>query len=169
LADQVVHPVAFDRDRTLARQASRDMLRDRWLLGWGAGCFRYNFPDYTWKYPEIYYTGSGSVREYWEHAHDDWLEFPVELGAAGMLPLAGILGYGVWQLGRRRFWRSAVSFCIVLGCGLVLLHAWVDFVFQNPAVLLTWSVLLVGAVRWVELDQPGGSPSLKLRRPRSPG
>jgi O-antigen ligase len=167
LADQVAHPVAFDRDRTLARQASRDMFCDRWLLGWGAGCFRYNFQDYAAKYPEIYY--AGNHRQYWEHAHDDWLEFPVELGAAGMLPLAGILGYGVWQLGRRRFWRSAVSFCIVLGCGLVLLHAWVDFVFQNPAVLLTWSVLLVGAVRWVELDQPGGSPSLKLRRPRSPG
>jgi hypothetical protein len=153
LADQVAHPVAFDRDRTLARQASRDMLCDRWLLGWGAGCFRYNFPDYVAKYPEIYYTGNGNGREYWEHAHDDWLEFPVELGAAGLLPLAGILGYGLWQLGRRRIWRNAVSFCTVLGCALVLLHAWVDFVFQNPAVLLTWSVLLVGAARWAELDQ----------------
>jgi hypothetical protein len=154
LADQVVHPVAFDRDRTLARQASRDMLRDRWLLGWGAGCFRYNFRDYVAEYPEIYY--EGNRRQYWEHAHDDMLEFPVELGVAGLLPLAGILGYGLWELGRRRFWRNAVSFCAVLGCALVLLHAWVDFVFQNPAVLLTWSVLLVGAARWAELDQPGG-------------
>ena len=153
LADQVAHPVAFDRDRTLARQASRDMLCDRWLLGWGAGCFRYNFQDYVAKYPEIYY--GANYRQYWEHAHDDLLEFPVELGAAGMLPLAGILGYGVWQLGRRRFWRNAVSFCIVLGCALVLLHAWVDFVFQNPAVLLTWGVLLVGAARWPELEQAG--------------
>ncbi len=156
LADQVAHPVAFDRDRTLARQASRDMLRDRWLFGWGAGCFRYNFQDYVAKYPEIYYTGSGKGREYWEHAHDDLLEFPVELGVAGLLPLAGMLGYGAWLLGHRRFWRNAVSCCSVLGCALVLLHAWVDFVFQNPAVLLTWSVLLVGAVRWAELDQPGG-------------
>jgi O-Antigen ligase len=163
LADQVAHPVAFDRDRTLARQASRDMLCDRWLLGWGAGCFRYNFEDYAAKYPEIYY--AGNRRMYWEHAHDDLLEFPVELGAAGMLPLAGILGYGGWQLGRRRFWRNAVSFCIVLGCALVLLHAWVDFVFQNPAVLLTWGVLLVGAVRWAELDQSGGRRSAEpLRR-----
>jgi hypothetical protein len=163
LADQVDHPVAFDRDRTLARQASRDMWCDRWLLGWGAGCFRYNFQDYVAKYPEIYY--AGNQRQYWEHAHDDLLEFPVELGVAGLLPLAGILGYGAWQLGRRRFWRNAVSFCAVLGCSLVLLHAWVDFVFQNPAVLLTWSVLLVGAVRWVELDQPGGRRSVEpLRR-----
>jgi hypothetical protein len=164
LADQVAHPVAFDRDRTLARQASWDMLCDRWLLGWGAGCFRYNFQDYVAKYPEIYY--AGNYRQYWEHAHDDLLEFPVELGAVGLLPLAGILGYAVGQLGRRRFWRNAVSFCTVLGCALVLLHAWVDFVFQNPAVLLTWSVLLTGAVRWAELDPPGGPPSPRLGRTR---
>jgi hypothetical protein len=168
LVDQVVHPVAFDRDRTLARQATRDMLGDRWLLGWGAGCFRYNFRDYIAKYPEIYYTGDGMGRQNWEHAHDDLLEFPAELGVAGLLPLAGILGYGGWQLGRRRFWRNAVSLCVVLGCAVVLLHAWVDFVFQNPAVLLTWSVLFVGAVRWAGLDQPGGSPSPKRRRPRPP-
>ncbi|MGA3007493.1 MAG: hypothetical protein ABSE59_06340, partial [Opitutaceae bacterium] len=53
-------------------------------------------------------------------------------------------------------WRNAVSLSVVLGCALTLLHASFDFVFQNPAVLLTWSVLLVGAVRWAELDQPGG-------------
>jgi hypothetical protein len=153
-SDQVAHPVAFDRDRTLARQAAVDMFRDRWLLGWGAGCLRYNFSGYVWNYPEIYYAENGK-KMYWEHVHDDWLEFPVELGVAGMLPLTFVLGYGVWQLGRRRFWRNAVSFCAVLGCVLVLLHAWVDFVFQNPAVLLTWGVFLVSAVRWAELDQSG--------------
>jgi hypothetical protein len=28
----------------------------------------------------------------------------------------------------------------------------VDFVFQNPAVLITWAVLLAGCIRWAELD-----------------
>ena len=155
-AEMMSRPVVTDRARTLLRQAGGDMLRDRWLLGWGAGCFRYNFPDYARKYPEIHYFTNGKAEMYWEHAHDDLLEFPIELGAAGLLPLGVVLGCGAWQLGRRRFWRNAVSSCIVLGGALVLMHAWVDFVFQNPAVLLTWGVLLVGAARWAELDQPGG-------------
>ena len=150
-------PAAAARDRTLTRRAATDMLHDRWLFGWGAGGFRYGFTKYAKRYPEIGQSADGR-RRYWEHAHNDLLEFPVELGLAGMLPLAGMLGYGAWQLGRRRFWRNPVSLCLVLGCGLVMVHAWVDFVFQCPAVLLTWSVLLTGAVRWLELDQTGVRP-----------
>ena len=149
------------RAHALARQAATDMLRDHWLSGWGAGCFRYGFPKYTKKFPEIHLLDNGP-RRIWEHAHDDLLEFPIEFGVVGLLPLVGLLGYGSWRLYRLRFWRNVVSLTLVLGCGLVLLHAWVDFVFQNPAVLLTWSVLFAGAVRWTELDQPrrrnSGSP-----------
>jgi len=140
--------------RSVARQASGDMLRDRWLFGWGAGCFRYGFPLYAQKYPSIYLSKTNN-HLYWEHAHDDLLEFPIELGIVGLLPLFAVLGYILWHLIRLRFWRNNVAFFLALACLLVACHAWVDFVFQNPAVLLTWSVLLVAAVRWVELDQPG--------------
>jgi hypothetical protein len=157
------HPMATARDRSIVRQAASEMLRDRWLFGWGAGCFRYGFTNYVRRYPEIYYLRNG-IGQYWEHAHNDLLEFSIELGVAGLLPLAGILVYSVWQLGRCRFWRNAVSLSAVLGCTLMLLHAWIDFVFQNPAVLLTWSVLLAGAVRWAELDQPGGRDPASDRR-----
>lgn len=139
--------------RTIARVASRDMLQERWFFGWGAGCFRYGFPLYAQKYPEIYYSSRGRQR-FWEHAHDDLLEFPIEYGVLGLSPLVYILGGACWQLVRRRFWRNSVSLYLVLACLLTLSHAWVDFVFQNPAVLLTWCVLLVAAVRWVEMDQP---------------
>lgn len=154
-SDLIANPAAAILDRTLPRQAAADMFRDHWLYGWGAGCFRYGFPKYTKAYPEIHYFPHGP-RRYWEHAHNDLIEFPVELGVAGMLPLAGVLGFAVWQLYRRRFWRNVVSLALALGCALIMLHAWVDFVFQNPAILLTWSVLLAGALRWTELDQPGG-------------
>ena len=151
--------------RSVARQASGDMLSDRWLFGWGAGCFRYGFPLYAQKYPSIYLSKSTN-HLYWEHAHDDLLEFPIELGAVGLLPLVAILGYTVWQLVRLCFWRNNVAFFLVLACLLVACHAWVDFVFQNPAVLLTWSVLLVAAVRWIELDHPGSlRPVTRLPRP----
>jgi len=148
-------PVASARGRTLTRQAATAMLQDHWLFGWGAGCFRYGFSKYARPYPEIYGSDDGH-RRYWEHAHNDLLEFPVELGLAGMLPVAGMLGYGAWQLGLRRFWRNPVSLSLVLGCLLVGVHAWVDFVFQSPAVLLTWAILFTSAVRWLELDAPRG-------------
>jgi O-antigen ligase len=152
----LVHdPVASGSDRAQVRLAAENMLRDRWLFGWGAGAFRYEFPLYAQKVPAIYYSSGGKVR-YWEHAHDDLLEFPIELGAIGCLPLVFILGFFALQLQRRNFWQNGVSLCAVLGCALVLLHACVDFVFQNPAVLLTWGVVLTGALRWAELDSMPG-------------
>jgi O-Antigen ligase len=152
----LVHdPIASVSDRAEVRRASEEMLGDHWLLGWGAGAFRYAFPLYAQKFPAIYFSSQGQVR-YWEHAHDDLLEFTIELGAIGCLPLLFMLGYFAVQLLRRNFWGNGLSLCAVLGCALVLLHAWVDFVFQNPAVLLTWGVMLTGALRWAELDSLPG-------------
>jgi len=167
-AEAAAQPTASIRARAIVRQAAGEMLRDRWLLGWGAGCFCYNFPGYARRYPEIYYIGNGH-RQYWEHVHDDLLEFPLELGLAGATPLAVMLGCGAWQLCRRRFWRNPVALLLVLGCMLALLHAAVDFVFQNPAVLLTWAVFLAGAVRWAELDQTGRHRQGTATVPRGEG
>jgi O-antigen ligase len=147
----VASPTATLRARTIAREAAGNMLRDRWILGWGAGCFRYGFPLYAQHYPEIYVSASHG-RQYWEHAHDDLLEFPLELGAVGMIPIAFMLGFAGWCLLSSRFWRNPVSFCAAAGCLLTLAHAWVDFVFQNPAVTASWAVLLIGAIRWAELE-----------------
>jgi O-antigen ligase len=152
-SELLANPASVSRDRVVARHAAWEMLRDHWLLGWGAGCFQYGFPLYAQKYPDIY-IGAGGEPKLWEHAHDDLLEFPLELGTLGVLPLIGAAGWGVWQLGRCRFWRNGLALCVVAGGALLLVHAWVDFVFQNPAVLLTWAVLLSGALRWVELDEP---------------
>jgi hypothetical protein len=150
IAALVANPTATLHSRTLAREAAEEMFRDRWIYGWGAGCFRYGFPLYQQKYPEIYMGPSG--RKYWEHAHDDLLEFPLELGLVGMIPVSAALGYAFWRAARARVWRHPFSVCAVAGCLLTLVHAWVDFVFQNPAVSATWVVLLLSAVRWAELE-----------------
>jgi hypothetical protein len=152
--------------RNVAREASNEMLRDHWMLGWGAGCFRYGFPLYAQKHPEIYHSSSGKLM-FWEHAHDDLLEFPIEFGVVGLIPPIYALGCAAWQLSRRRFWRNGVSLPLVLVCTLLVGHSFVDFVFQNPAILLTWSVLLVAAVRWLELDQPGTHRLVARARPDS--
>ena len=147
----IAKPSATLSYRDTARRAAIEMLRDQWVFGWGAGCFRYGFPIYAQRYPEIYDSGNGR-RFYWEHAHDDLVEFPLELGAVGMIPIATGLLFAGWKLIRVRFWRNPVSFCLAVGCFLTLVHASVDFVFQNPAVMTTWLVFLFGAIRWAELD-----------------
>jgi O-antigen ligase len=151
-AGLLADPAAAAQDRRLAREAATEMLADRWVLGWGAGGFRHAFPLYAQKYPAIYSAG-GEGRKLWEHAHNDLLEFPLELGVVGLLPILVILGHGAWQGGRRRGRRNAVTVSLLLGCGLLLLHAGVDFVLQNPAVLLTAGVLFVALQRWADLDE----------------
>lgn len=165
------HPAETLGFREVARHAAEEMLADRWVFGWGAGCFRYGFPLYAQRHPEIYYSASHRVK-YWEHVHNDWVEFPLELGFVGMIPIAAGLAFALWRLGRARAWLSPFSLCAAAGCFATLAHAWVDFVFQNPAVLALWMVLLVGAARWAELDtsterrRPAGSFPLSGTSPR---
>lgn len=136
------------RSRILARDSALDMLTDKGLRGVGAGGFRFLFPDYISKHPEVYAGGS----LFWEHAHNDWLQIPIELGAAGS---AVVLLGGIWLawffLRRRSVWHS-LAMPVLIGCAQTLGHAWMDFPFQCPAILATWLALLLLAARWIELE-----------------
>jgi hypothetical protein len=145
-------PSAALSDRATVRRASEEMFADRWLLGWGAGSFRYAFPTYQRRYPSIFLLGKTGFQRYWEHAHCDLLEFPIEYGAAGMIPILFALGCAGAELSRNRFWRHPAPLCAVAGCILLLVHAWVDFVLQCPAILLTWGVFLAGSARMAALE-----------------
>ncbi len=196
------------RSRILAFEAAAHMLGDHWVRGVGAGGFRFHFPEYIKHYPEVYQSGA----LFWEHAHNDWLEIPIELGATGTSLL--LVGAGWWLLAFSRrppsairpqlsslrsqpsafspqpsavrappsvlrpsprhsaegatagqpsafssqvsggispLWHS-LAVPIILGCGQTLLHAWFDFPFQNPAILITWLALLTISLRWLELE-----------------
>lgn len=135
--------------RQLAREAATEMLGDHGLRGVGAGGFRFLFPEYAKKRPLIYNHG----RFFWEHAHIDWLQIPIELGATGSALL--LLGGGYMLVGfwRRGGWKHPLALMIWLGAGQVLAHALIDFPFQNPAILITWAALLVISLRWLELDR----------------
>jgi O-antigen ligase len=144
-------PSNATHDRATVGTASIEMFADRWVYGWGAGCFRHGFPLYAQKYPAIYLAGPDRRRS-WENAHNDLLQLPVEVGLVGTAPVLLMLGWLTRELFRRRFWLNPVGRCVALGAALVFLHAAVDFVFRSPAVLFTWSFLLVAAVRWSEFE-----------------
>lgn len=133
--------------RTLIHAASRDMLRDHWLRGLGAGGFRYFSPEYVRHYPAIYQGGA----LYWDHAHSDWLEFPIELGLVGdLILLSGSAWWIGWFVRRKTLWHP-LAVPLLLGCSQTLVHAGFDFPFQCPAILITWLVLLAIAGRAVEM------------------
>ncbi|WP_414660855.1 O-antigen ligase family protein [Horticoccus sp. 23ND18S-11] len=140
--------------RDLATRASADMLRDHAVKGIGAGSFRFLFPAYQATYPAL--VARNQTRMYWEHAHNDLLQFPIELGLAGVALLGAIGGYWGVRLTRRAFWSNPVSTGILFGALLLLAYAWWDFPFQCPAILITWCALWPAAALWSQCEeQPG--------------
>lgn len=139
--------------RQLAREAAIDMYRDHWLRGVGAGGFRHLYPEYVRHHPEIYQGG----RFFWEHAHNDWLEIPIELGLTGVLLITAAVAWVArawWRSGGR---RHPLALMVVCGLGQTLLHALMDFPLQCPAILVTWWALVVISLRWLELDSHGAA------------
>ncbi|MDI1335909.1 MAG: O-antigen ligase family protein [Lacunisphaera sp.] len=137
--------------RKLAGEAAAKMYGDSWVRGVGAGGFRYLFPEYVKNKPEIYEGG----KYFWEHAHNDWLEIPIELGLVGVALLVAAFGWIVWAWVRAGGLRHPLAVMIALGAGQIMAHALIDFPFHNPAILVTWWALLVISLRWLELDGGG--------------
>jgi O-antigen ligase len=136
------------RSRLLAHDAARAMLADHWIRGVGAGGFRHLYPEYVKRHPDIYHKG----QLFWEHAHNDWLEIPIELGLGGLvLLLAGTAWWLRWFNRHRALWHS-LAVPVALGLAQTLAHAWFDFPFQCPAILVTWCALLTISGRWIEID-----------------
>lgn len=139
--------------RLLARQATWDMARANLVTGWGAGSFRHYFPVYQRAYPEITYWEPGSTRRMrWEYAHNDYVQLLAELGLIGAGILAAMLACGARHLLRQRAYLRPHLMFIVLALVVTAAHAWIDFQFHNPAILVLWcaSAALVG--RWAEFE-----------------
>jgi len=103
------------------------MFLDRPLFGMGAGTFQAAFPYYQ----------DVSLRGFYRHAHNDWIQWLSELGIVGCgLALATALA--MWPHARRPLRTGAVDPSLVRGMGLALagvaLHACIDFPFRIPGV-----------------------------------
>lgn len=136
--------------RVMARAATWDMFKDEPLTGWGAGSYRHAFPIYQQHYPDIFRM-HGRILS-WEYAHNDYVQALAELGAIGFaFPLLALL----WALAK--FCRIGAlahpAFLLTLiGFGLTLAHAWVDFPLNNAAILTTFCAAWVLTLRWAELE-----------------
>jgi len=122
------------------------MLQDHWLTGVGAGSFYSNFPRY--KGPD--------VREYYDHAHNDYVELAAEYGVIGFVPMAAFVLVSFWaafavQRQRRSRLYKSMGFSASMAVVWLLMSSSVDFNMHVPATAITF--LAIMALAWVALFQ----------------
>lgn len=114
--------------RVLATKTGQ-AIADSFPAGTGLGTFstvyrRYENPDRV-------------TRQYANHAHNDYLEFVLELGAAGALLILAFIAW--WATALVRVWRSEVpgaglARAASVAIGVVLLHSIVDYPVRTAAI-----------------------------------
>ncbi|AZG73835.1 O-antigen ligase family protein [Shewanella livingstonensis] len=125
------------------------IIQDHLFTGTGGGSFYTVFPQYQ---PQFY---SG----FYDHAHNDYIQFAVEYG----LVVTGLLGlwvlYCLWLACRTMFLRNNKLYKgVAFGCAMaivhMLIHCTVDFNLQSPANTLLFLTILTlcWLVRYLPAD-----------------
>jgi hypothetical protein len=138
--------------RWVTAGATWEMAQDQFIEGWGAGSYRFYFPVYQARHPDILVDPDTHKRLIWEHAHDDYLELLAEVGVVGCgILLVGALYYAM-QMTKLKVWLHPPATLLLMGCVVTALHATVDFPFFCPAILITWCALWPILTKWAELE-----------------
>lgn len=136
---QVVQQANEIRDDVFAY--TLPLMMDKLVTGQGAGSFEAVFPKYAGE----------DVRNHFDHAHNDYIQFAIEYGLIGGLPLAAFVLLALWRalqaLWRRdSLFRSGVGFGAAMGIIAIGIHSSTDFNLQIPANAATFVTLCAIAV-----------------------
>jgi O-antigen ligase len=133
--------------RAAAADGALQIVRDYPLTGAGAGSFASVYPMYD-------DGDTGSF--FWQHAHNDYLQFAGEFGLAGFAMLGGIVLPSIWmaisaQLRRRDQMMRGMACGVLMAIVAMLIHTAIDFNLQIPANAATFVVILAMAwlTRWL--------------------
>ncbi len=134
---------------------SRLMLyRDTWRMAAAKPWFGWGLESYAHVF-RIFNTQRAAELWVWipfyAEAHNDWLQSLAEAGFVGTGLLALLVLVPLLSVPWRRV-ASVLPRYLLAGCALVLLYAWVEFPFANPAVMLTFCATFYCAVRYAILD-----------------
>lgn len=121
--------------------ASMAIIEDFAMTGTGSGSFYTTLPGYH----------DGTWRGFFDLAHNDYLQFPLELGIPVFVLLAGavlwVISLAILTMKRR---RSAIyigmGFSAFMGLLAILIHSTVDFNLQIPANAAYFIVLMAVAI-----------------------
>ncbi|MGC6423397.1 MAG: O-antigen ligase family protein [Lentimonas sp.] len=144
--------------RYLSSKATWDMAQDNLWLGWGAGSFRYIFPIYQQKYPELLYTRYHKKRGWigrkvYHYAHNDIFQFLAEYGVIGCAFLVGSLCCGMYQVLAGVGHNFPAACIILVGLIAALGHAFFDFILNSPAYWIAFVGLLTLASKLFSLTR----------------
>ncbi len=149
------------KQRLLAYESGLRMFSAKPIYGWGAGNFRHGFrqfqntEDKSGKRKRVILEHQNY---FWQHAHNDYLEWLIELGVAGTLILFSIPGYFFWRIFQSSRWKEPVPLMLLAGLASTMIHALVDFPFQNPAVLVTWFATLAITTNYCDREKDQRRP-----------
>jgi len=161
LSREVIAQRARLTSEQLANIAREDTLnsrltlyRDTWRMaaakpafGWGLESYAYVFRVFNTQRAAEHWV----YIPYYAEAHNDWLQSLAETGFTGTGLLALLLLGPLLAMPWRRV-TSVIPRYLLAGCGLVLLYAWAEFPFANPAVMLTFCASFYCAIRYAALD-----------------
>lgn len=133
-----------DAGRIYADRNSLNIVRDYFLTGSGGGSFYAVFPAYR----------TADIENFFDHAHDDYLEFASGYGVSGMSLLGGIVLSSlaaalVAQYRRRNPLMRGMAFSSTMAIVALMIHSFVDFNLQIPANAMTFMTML--ALAWISL------------------
>ena len=131
--------------RRMLAATTSEAIRDSFPVGTGLGTFSTVYRRYE--------NPSRVTRQFANHAHNDYLEFVLELGIAGLLLILAFIAW--WATALVRVWRSefpgaALARAGSVVIGVVLLHSIVDYPRRTSAmaaVIALACALLVPAPR----------------------
>lgn len=149
-------------ETSFASEARDEVVRDSipivydapWF-GHGGGSFYTVFPAYQ----PNYYSG------FYDHAHNEYLQFAIELGVPLTLMLGLWLLWMLWlNLQTMRLRQNKLSRGIAFGCAIaivhMLVHNLVDFNLQAPAnAVLFITLLCLSCIVFTRKDLKGSTPA----------
>lgn len=122
--------------RTAVWQATSTIIAENLPVGTGLGSFAQVYRQHE--------NPADVTRLYVNHAHNDYLEIVLELGAAGAILLVLFLGW--WAVTSIRIWRSSLSTpfarAATVVTAAVLAHSLVDFPLRTAAISTIFAACL---------------------------
>ncbi len=132
--EEIVQKANVVRDNVFL--SALPLVRKHYLAGAGAGSFESVYQQYP----------GPDIRLHFDHAHNDYLQFIIEFGLIGLLPLALFVALSLWhglqalRCHQSRF-RSGIGFASLMGILSILIHSATDFNLQIPANAATFVAL----------------------------
>jgi len=135
------------KDASLLLRKCNTLAEAKPWFGWGLESYAHVFRLFNTQR-----SGDGWIWiPYYAEAHSDWLQALAEVGFVGTTLLALLLLLPLLSFRWGRNCPLLVRY-LLGGCLLLLLYAWLEFPFANPAVLLTFATIFFAAVRYAQLE-----------------